>query len=147
MYKKNITYVDYNGQTRIEPFYFNLTQAEIVELEYGTQGTFTGVVQRIIDTQDTPQLMKYFKELIMMAYGEKSADGRRFIKSKELSEAFTQTPAYSELVMEFFRDPNAASDFVNGIAPDGIDKSQFEEARKEIETNFGVSAGLLDENR
>lgn len=146
MYKKNITYVDYNGQTRTEPFYFNLTQAEIVELEYGTQGTFTGVVQKIIDTQDTPQLMKYFKELIMLAYGEKSADGRRFIKSKELSEAFTQTPAYSELVMEFFRDPNAASDFVNGIAPDGIDKSRFEEARKEIETNYGVSSGSLDEN-
>jgi hypothetical protein len=146
MLKKIITYEDYNGVQRTEPFYFNMTEAEMMELELGTEGTFTGVVQKIIDTQDTPKLMKYFKELIMLAYGEKSADGKRFIKSKELSEAFTQSPAYSELVMEFFNDSNAASDFVNGLAPKGIDQAKLAEARKEVESNFSLSSDLLNED-
>lgn len=146
MLRKMIAYEDYNGNERTEPFYFNLTEAEIMELELGTEGTFTGVIQKIIDTQDTPKLMAYFKKLIMLAYGEKSADGKRFIKSQELSEAFTQTPAYSILVMEFFNDPNAASDFVNGITPKGIDQAKLADARKEVEAQFGVSTGLLDES-
>ena len=62
-------------------------------------------------------LIDLFKDLILRSYGEKSADGRRFIKSKELSTAFSQTEAYSELFMELVTDAEKAAEFVNGITP------------------------------
>lgn len=117
MLKKRIKYTDYNGTAREEDFYFNLTKAEIMEMEMGTQGGLTEMINRIIETQDAPSIIKVFKEIILKAYGEKSPDGKRFIKSKELSESFSQTEAYSELFMELASDSDAASKFVNGIIP------------------------------
>lgn len=117
MLKKRITYTDYNGVKREEDFYFNLSKAEIMEMEMSTNGGLTEMITRIIDTQDAPSIMKVFKEIIMKAYGEKSPDGKRMIKSPELSEAFSQTEAYSELFMELATNSEAASKFVNGIIP------------------------------
>lgn len=117
MLKKRITYTDYNGNKREEDFYFNLTKAEIMEMEMSTSGGLTEMIQRIIETQDAPSIIKVFKDIIMKAYGEKSPDGKRFVKSQELSEAFSQTEAYSELFMELASDSDAASKFVNGIIP------------------------------
>ena len=99
MLKKTITYTDYDGNERTEDFFFNLTKAEIMEMEMSTNGGLTEMITRIIDTQDAPSIMKVFKEIIMKAYGEKSPDGKRMIKSPELSEAFSQTEAYSELIL------------------------------------------------
>ena len=117
MLKKRITYTDYNGNKREEDFYFNLTKAEIMEMEMSTSGGLTEMIQRIIETQDAPSIIKVFKDIIMKSYGEKSPDGKRFVKSPELSEAFSQTEAYSELFMELASDSDAASKFVNGIIP------------------------------
>lgn len=117
MLKKRITYTDYNGTKREEDFYFNLSKAEIMEMEMSTSGGLTEMITRIIETKDAPSIIKVFKEIIMKAYGEKSPDGKRFIKSKELSESFAQTEAYSELFMELASDSDAASKFVNGIIP------------------------------
>jgi hypothetical protein len=117
MLKKTIKYEDYNGLEREEDFYFNLTRAELVEMETGTDGGFTDKIQRIYRAKDTPAMMKAFKDIIMRAYGEKSDDGRRFEKSNELSIAFTQTPAYDKLIDEFMNDDQAAANFMNGIIP------------------------------
>ena len=117
MLKKTIKYTDYNGVERSEDFYFNLSKAEIAEMELGTTGGFAEMLQRIIDTQDMPQIVKMFKDLVLKSYGVKSADGKRFIKSDEISTAFTQTEAYSELFMELATDAEAAAAFVNGIIP------------------------------
>lgn len=117
MLKKRITYTDYNGTKREEDFYFNLSKAEIMEMEMSTTGGLTEMINRIIETQDAPSIIKVFKEIIMKSYGEKSPDGKRLIKSKELSEAFSQTEAYSELFMELATNSDAASKFVNGIIP------------------------------
>ena len=117
MLKKTIKYTDYNGEERIEDFYFNLTKAEIAEMELGITGGFTNMVKKIIDSRDVPQIMSTFKDIILRAYGVKSDDGRRFIKSKELSEEFSQTEAYSELFMELGSNAEAASAFINGIVP------------------------------
>lgn len=117
MLKKKITYTDYNGVERSEDFYFNLTKAELMEMEMSTLGGFTEMVQRIVAANDAPSIIKVFKELILKAYGEKSPDGKRFIKSKEISDAFSQTEAYSQLFMELATDANAAADFVNGLVP------------------------------
>ena len=120
MLKKIITYPDYNGVERTEPFYFNLSKAELMEMELGVTGGMTEMLDKIIAAKDAPSLMKTFKEMIMKAYGVKSDDGKRLIKSEELSIAFTQTEAYSVLFMELITDDKAAADFVNGIIPNEI---------------------------
>jgi hypothetical protein len=124
MLKKTITYTDYNGVSRTEDFYFNLTKAEIMEMEMSTTGGLAQMLEKIVATQDTPSIIKIFKELVLKAYGEKSPDGKRFIKNEELSTAFSQTEAYSQLFMELATDSDAAAKFVNGIIPQDIDTSQ-----------------------
>lgn len=117
MIKKTITYTDYNTVERTEDFYFNLTKAEIMEMEMTTSGGMGEMIQRIVDAQDVPEIVKIFKQLILKAYGKKSPDGKRFIKSAELSDEFAQTEAYSQLFMELATDSDAAAKFVNGILP------------------------------
>lgn len=117
MRKETITYVDYNGTERTEDFYFNLTKAEIMEMEMGTTGGLAEMINRIVAAQDAPAILKIFKDLVLKAYGEKSADGKRFIKSEELSTAFSQTGAYDQLFMKLATDSEAAANFVNGIVP------------------------------
>lgn len=122
MLKKTITYTDYNGTERTEDFYFNLSKAEAMEMEMGTMGGMTETINRIIAAQDSPSIIKIFKDFILKAYGEKSLDGKRFIKSKEISEAFSQTEAYSQLFMELATNADAAAAFINGVVPKEIAK-------------------------
>lgn len=121
MLKKVFKYTDFNGVEREEEHWFHLSKAELMEMELGVTGGYTEMINKIIATKDVPSLIKIFKELILKSYGEKSADGRRFIKSEELSTAFAQTNAYSDLFMELATDDNAASEFVKGIIPSDID--------------------------
>ena len=120
MVVKKIKYTDFNGVEREEEFMFNLTEAEITEMELTTDGGLSDSIMKIISAQDTPEIIKTFKMLLLKSYGEKSADGRRFIKSEELTEAFTQTNAYSQLFMELATDDKAAIAFINGIIPDSM---------------------------
>ena len=124
MLKKTITYTDYEGVSRTEDFYFNLTKAEIMEMEMSTTGGLASMIEKIVAAQDTPSIIKVFKELVLKAYGEKSPDGKRFIKSEDLSTAFSQTGAYSQLFMELATDADAASKFINGIIPADINTNQ-----------------------
>lgn len=117
MLKKTITYVDYNGSERTEDFYFNLNKAEVMEMEMSTTGGLTEMINRIVAAQDAPAIIAIFKKLILKAYGEKSPDGKRFIKSEGLAEAFSQTEAYSQLFMELATNADKAAEFVNGIVP------------------------------
>lgn len=123
MLKKTITYKDYNENERTEDFYFNLTKAEIMEMEMSTNGGLAEMIQRIVAAQDAPAIIKIFKDLILKAYGQKSPDGKRFIKNDEIKEEFAQTEAYSILFMELATDADAAAKFVNGIIPADIDTS------------------------
>ena len=117
MLKKTVTYTDYNGVERKEDFYFNLTTAELMEIEMSTSGGFVEMIEKIVAAQDAPTIIKTFKDLILKAYGEKTPDGKRFMKSEEISTAFSQTEAYSIIFMELATDTKAAVDFVNGITP------------------------------
>ena len=117
MLKETITYIDYKDNQRTEDFYFNLTEAEVMEMEMSTSGGYAEMLQRIIDAQDAPSLMKEFKTFIFKAYGEKSPDGKRFIKSEELSLAFSQTEAYAILFKKIVTNAKAAADFINGVMP------------------------------
>lgn len=117
MIAKTITYTDYNDVERTEKFYFNLSKAEVMEMEMSTSGGLAEMIQRVVAAQDQPAIIKIFKDLILKAYGVKSPDGRKFIKSEELSLDFAQTEAYSQLFMELATDADKASEFVNGIVP------------------------------
>lgn len=117
MLKKRIKYIDYDGNEREEDFYFNLNKAEVTEMELSQDGGLAKTVRRIIDAQDNKRLIEIFKELILKAYGEKSTDGKRFIKNQELRDSFAQTEAFSELFMELATNADAAAAFVNGIIP------------------------------
>ena len=129
MLKKTITSVDFNGNERTEDFYFNLTKAEVMEMEMSTVGGLSEMIQKIVSAQDTPSIIKVFKDLILRSYGEKSADGKRFIKTPEMAESFSQTEAYSVLFMELATDAEAAAAFVNGIIPKPDNKSVSKEAK------------------
>ena len=117
MLKKTIKYTDYDGNEREEDFYFNLNKAEVTEMELSKQGGLSEYIKRIVAAQDAPSLVELFKELICKSYGEKSLDAKRFVKSKELTEEFTQTEAYAELFVELASNAEEATKFVNGIMP------------------------------
>lgn len=117
MLKKTVTYTDYNGVERTEDFYFNLTKAELTEMELSTEGGLEAMIRKIVAEKNAPAIIKIFKELVLKAYGEKSPDGRRFIKNDEVRDGFAQTEAYSEIFMELATDADAAAAFVNGITP------------------------------
>lgn len=117
MLKKTIKYTDYEGVEREEDFYFNLNKAEVMEMQLSTDGTLTKFIEKIIAEKRVPELVKIFKELILKSYGEKSLDGKRFIKNDKILEEFTQTEAYSNLFMELSTDADAAAAFINGIIP------------------------------
>lgn len=120
MYKKTITYEDYNGVERTEDFWFNLTKAELMKMEMSTQSGMSDLLQKMMRESDNKRLTELFEELILNAYGEKSLDGKRFVKSKELSEAFSQTEAYSELFFELATNADSAIAFIKGIIPSSL---------------------------
>lgn len=123
MYIKTIEYKDYSGNQRKEDFCFNLNEAEIMEMELSKEGGFDQWITRIANAQNTPELIKLFKSLILMAYGEKSLDGKKFLKidpntGRNLSEEFEQTAAYPVLFMELATNTEAATEFINHIIPE-----------------------------
>lgn len=127
MLKREITYEDFNGDTVTEVFYFNISKPELVELEVEYERGFSGMIEKIIEEKNSKELVKRFKEIVLMAYGKKSDDGKRFIKSEELREEFSQTAAYSELFMELATNDEAAATFLRGILPrdvaEAVDKA------------------------
>lgn len=118
MIKKTITFTDYKGLERTEDFYFNLSRAEVAEMEMSIVGGFSEKIQRIVQEQDPEKIIKLFKEIILTSYGEKSEDGRRFIKTDQIQLDFSHTEAFSQLFMEIAQDAKAAAEFINAIIPD-----------------------------
>ena len=117
MLVKTITYTDYNGVSRTEDFYFNLSRPELIEMEYSPDGSLTEMIEKLVSPADTPTIIRLIKDFILKSYGEKSPDGKRLVKSPELATAFSQTEAYTQLFMELVTDSQKASDFINGVLP------------------------------
>lgn len=120
MLKKNIDYVDFNGNKRQKDFYFNLMESELAQMNFGTSGGLAQKIQNIIDAQDGPEIQRLFIEIMDASYGVKSDDGERFIKSPEILEAFKQTTAYSKLYMELSTDSDKAAAFIKAIIPESM---------------------------
>lgn len=126
MLKKTIKYTDFNDVEREEDFYFNLTRAELAEMQLSKEGGFQAWLEKIVKTDNQPELMKIFKNIILKAYGEKSADGKRFVKSEEISEAFAQSAAYDEFFIELISNEAKAAEFINGLMPKNVDFNKQE---------------------
>lgn len=135
MIEKRIKYEDYNGVEREETFYFHISKAEMSRKEFTTEGGYAGYLQRIVDEKDSTKLYQIFEEIIGMSYGEKSDDGKRFIKERngeKLFKQFQETPAYDELIIELF-DADKAAKFVKGIFPkDIVNQINEDELKKQI---------------
>jgi hypothetical protein len=117
MFKRDVTYEDFDGDKVTETFYFNLTKTELIELEVEYKGGLKEALERIIKAQDNKMLVAEFKRIVLLAYGIKSDDGKRFVKSDALREEFSQTAAYDALFMELAMDSDSAAAFINGIVP------------------------------
>ena len=131
MLVKPITYTDYNGVERTETFYFNLSQAELIDMQLGGKdGLYSNKLQKMIDNHDAAAIVATIKEFVLKSYGEKTDDGKRFIKSPEISEAFMQTEAYSQLITELLSDDAKSSEFILGIMPQGLREAAVAEMNK-----------------
>ena len=124
MLKKTITYEDFDGNQRTEDFYFNISSTELTELEMSIDGGFGSFVQKVTQAQDIPTLANVFRDFILMSYGEKSADGKYFVKKDSdghrLADRFVDSAAYDALYMELVTDDKKAADFLNSIIPKNI---------------------------
>lgn len=123
MYTRKITYTDYNGNERTEEFMFNLNKSELTMMEMSPEGSYRDRLSKMIDKNDSPTIMRTFRDLLHASYGEKSEDGRRFVKSEAISEAFEQTEAYNILFMELCTDPKKAAEFAQAILPPDLRKA------------------------
>ena len=130
MYKITETYTDYDDNQRTEDFYFNYSEAELADLQFSVSGGLAGMINKIIKTNDMPKLVELFRELIQKAYGEKSNDGRRFMKSPELTKEFTETVAYSQIYMRLATDSKAAQEFINKVIPKSM-KDKMQQANQQ----------------
>jgi hypothetical protein len=140
MLKREISFEDFNGNQTSEVFYFNLSKAELIEMEVEYKQGFAQLLQDIIDSKDNKELVSKFKDIILMSYGQKSEDGKRFIKSPELREEFSQTAAYVELFMELASDDDAAVAFLSGVLPrDIVSQLNEEQVKKEITVTKDIS--------
>lgn len=147
MLKKTIKYTDYNGVERNEDFYFNLTKAEIMEMQMGTTGGFADYIAALVKTQNMPEIVRIFKDIVLKAYGEKSQDGKRFIKTDDnghsLAKAFSETEAFSILYMELATDSKEAAKFINGIVPQDMEISE-EKQQEVMKELFGEGADAVE---
>ena len=137
MLKKTITYTDYDGNARTEDFYFNLTQAEIIELNMSPMGGLDNTLRKIIKETNTGKIVEMIKHIILMAYGEKSFDGKKFIKKdpatgRKLADDFEESPAFSELFMELLGDEKKAAAFINGIIPKDV-KAKMDDPKNQAQ--------------
>lgn len=122
MLKKTITYADFNGDEVTEDFYFNLSKAEIAELELKQKGGLVEYLTHIVEAEDGEGIIDTFKKIILLSVGRRSEDGKRFIKNDEIRDEFVQLGAYSELFMELVTNVQSANEFVLGIVPSDISK-------------------------
>lgn len=142
MIKKTITYEDFNGETVTEDFYFHLSKAELLEMNFQASGGLENYARSIINTRDTATMTKIYKELLLKSYGIKTPDGKHFMKTDQIRLEFECSPAYPILYTELLTDDNAAAEFFNGIIPKDLAKDpQLQKLFKE-----GENAKLLSES-
>lgn len=139
MLKKTISYEDFNGDAVSEDYFFHLSKAELVELELSHQGGLSEALKRIVDSEDGKAIIAEFKNIILSSYGQRSADGKRFIKNQQLRDEFESTEAYSTLFMELVLNAESAIEFINGVIPTDMVEEAAKLANPDIKPVESVS--------
>lgn len=132
MLKKTFTYINYNDEKVTEECYFNLTKAELANMSIGKGESLADKIKRIVNTKDSYEIVNVMQELILMSYGEKAADGKHFMKSEEIRNAFKCSEPYSMLYMELCTNAASAAAFVKGIIPKDISE-KIDDKNTELE--------------
>ena len=140
MYMKTITYTDFNGTERTEDFYFHMTQAEILKMEYSQEGGMTNVIQKIIETEETTKLLPLFETVVRMSYGKRSVDGRHFEKKPEYTDQFLASEAYSNMFVEFMTNADDAAKFINNVCK----KIDVDESRKSLSSMVSENSNVIE---
>lgn len=130
MIQKTFKYTDFNGNVQEETFYFNISKAEAIEMEVSEKEGLSTALQKIVDSKDNKQILATFKDVLMRAVGEKSEDGKRFIKNDDIRDAFIQSPAYDELFMELMTDAGAGAEFIQAVLPQDLDLTNIKGATR-----------------
>lgn len=150
MIKKTIPFEDFNGNKLTEDFYFNLSKADIAEMELSEKGGLTAYLQKIVAEEDGKKLVAIFKDLLTRSVGKRSEDGRRFIKNQDIIDDFVQTNAYSELFMELSTNAEQAAAFVNGVVPSSLQEAVKNNSVTNVElptSNSSAEPAWLTEGR
>ena len=142
MIKKNITYFDFDGEERTDAFYFNLSKAELMDIELDYDGNMSRAMNTMLEKRDMKGVLGLLGKLVRKAYGEKSADGRRFLKNQELEDSFATTDAYSNLLIELVNDENKLRAFVTGVIPTDM-RTEVEKKMAEAEAEEAKAAPNL----
>ena len=137
MHKRAITYIDYDDNEVTDVFYFHISEPELIDLEVENEKGLQHFLRKIIETKDNKALVDMLKRLVLMAYGVKSDDGKRFIKNDQLRTEFSQTAAYNKLFMDLALDFNVAADFIRGILPKSM-TGNFDQAIAEVAKDHDV---------
>lgn len=117
MLKKEITYEDLDGNTTVDVFYFNLTRTELMQFEVDYEGGMSGAIRRMIESKDNKEIYGLFNRIVLTSYGVRSDDGKRFVKSDQIREDFTQMPAYDALMTELTTNEGVMTTFITAIMP------------------------------
>jgi len=120
MFTEKVKYTDFDGEQQERTLYFHLSKPELARLNLSSSGGLEKYVNRIIEERDGAQLLDLFERIIQMSYGEKSLDGQRFVKSKEATQAFIESPAYEVMYMKLAGDADYAAKFIKGIVPSDV---------------------------
>lgn len=120
MFAKKIKYTNFDGIEVEEVYYFNLTRAELMKLQLSEQGGYEAKIKKIVDSKDSKAIVELFDHIILDSYGIKSEDGKRFMKSKELSKEFSETAAYEALFFELATDADKATEFMDKVLPESL---------------------------
>lgn len=144
MYVKKITYTDYNGEERTEPFYFNLNKGELIKMQLSKNGGYQSYLKRLLDTNNQAEIMEVFDNFIKQSYGVKSDDGKRFIKNQQVLDEFVQSEAYSELLTELISNEKAQLEFIQGLMPKEY-MAQLASEFKNQAAEYGIDVSKLEE--
>jgi hypothetical protein len=144
MLKKPIKYKDFDEQDVEEEFYFNISEAEVIELEHEHKGGMSGWLEELVKIEDNRQMFAELKKIILLSYGEKSPDGKQFLKKdsegRPLSAQFEQSAAYNALMFEIFSDEGNAAAFLTGVFPERVRKEMAEASAKRAAVGSGATA-------
>ncbi len=133
MVTEKIEFTNYNGEKDTETLYFNLSPVELTELELSESEGLSNKIQKLIKEKNNREIYKTFKNIVLLAYGVKSPDGKQFIKSEKLSQDFVQTAAYEEFMWSLMSDETKAANFINELTAKANKLTALQDSKKNLQ--------------